>query len=68
MSYNNPENDVTEEQIRAGDKRLRETLDHLLEGIQIIGFDWKYIYVNDAMARHGKYPKRSFIGGKLKVP
>ena len=62
MTHNNSESEVTEEQIRAGDKRLRETLDHLLEGIQIIGFDWKYIYVNDAMARHGKYPKRSFVG------
>src|SRR3990172_5289817 len=26
----------------------------MLEGCQIIGFDWRYIYVNDAAARQGR--------------
>jgi PAS domain-containing protein len=29
----------------------------LLEGIQILDFDWRYIYMNDAAARHGKTRK-----------
>ena len=33
---------------------LRETLDHLLEGFQIVGRDWTYLYVNPAAARHGR--------------
>ena len=41
---------------------LYSTLDHMLEGVQIIGFDGKYIYVNAAMARHGKYTEDEFIG------
>jgi PAS domain S-box-containing protein len=48
--------------IIASEKQLRHTLDNMLEGAQIIGFDWKYLYVNDSMARHGKYPKEELIG------
>jgi PAS domain S-box-containing protein/putative nucleotidyltransferase with HDIG domain len=32
----------------------RHTLDHMLEGCQVIGYDWRYIYVNEAAARHGR--------------
>jgi PAS domain S-box-containing protein len=32
----------------------RQTLDSLLEGCQIIGFDWRYIYINETAARHGR--------------
>jgi PAS domain S-box-containing protein len=33
--------------------RLRSTLDHLLEGAQIIDREWRYVYLNPAAARHG---------------
>lgn len=42
--------------------RLRNTLDIMLEGIQIIGFDWKYLYVNVAFTQHSKYTKEELIG------
>jgi PAS domain S-box-containing protein len=32
------------------------------EGVQIIDFNWYYIYVNDAAARHGKIEKKALIG------
>jgi putative nucleotidyltransferase with HDIG domain/PAS domain S-box-containing protein len=32
----------------------RQTLDSLLEGCQIIDFDWRYIYINEMAARHGR--------------
>ncbi|MGH2647976.1 MAG: sensor histidine kinase, partial [Ginsengibacter sp.] len=51
-----------EEKLIASEKQFRHTLDNMLEGMQIIGFDWRYIYVNDAMARHGKYSKEELIG------
>ncbi len=38
----------------AGDGWYRRTLDSLIEGFQIIGFDWTYLYVNPAAARHGQ--------------
>jgi PAS domain S-box-containing protein len=33
---------------------VRMSLDCLREGFQIIGFDWTYVYVNPAAARHGR--------------
>lgn len=43
--------------IRPGD-----TLDHLMEGFQVIGFDWRYRYVNDAVVKHSKLSKEELIG------
>lgn len=37
-------------------------LDTLLEGCQIISFDWKYIYVNDVVAIHGRLSKNTLLG------
>ena len=41
---------------------LRATLDGMLEGFQIIGPDWRYLYVNDAAARHGRTEKGALLG------
>ncbi len=37
-------------------------LDNLMEGCQIIGFDLRYLYVNDAAARHGRKSKEELLG------
>jgi putative nucleotidyltransferase with HDIG domain/PAS domain S-box-containing protein len=37
-------------------------LDHLLEGCQIIGFDYRYLYVNDAIAEQGRRSKEELLG------
>jgi PAS domain S-box-containing protein len=44
------------------EKRYRDTLDNILEGAQMIGFDWRYLYVNKSLEKHGKYPKEELIG------
>jgi PAS domain S-box-containing protein len=45
------------------DHRSRDALDRLLLGFQIIGFDWRYLYVNPAAARHGrKQNPRELVG------
>jgi PAS domain-containing protein len=36
------------------DDPIRIALDCLEEGFQIIGRDWRYVYVNPAAARHGR--------------
>ena len=42
---------------------IGKTLDSLREGdFQIIGFDWKYVYVNPAAARHGRRSSEELIG------
>lgn len=34
---------------------MTKILDNLLEGFQLIGFDWKYLYVNDAVVKQSRY-------------
>ncbi len=50
------------ESLRDAQDRYRAALDHLLEGYQIIGFDWRYVYVNDAAAAQGKMRKEELLG------
>lgn len=37
-------------------------LDNILEGAQIIGHDWRYIYLNKAIEAHSKRPNRELLG------
>jgi PAS domain S-box-containing protein len=62
MSNNVTEREAIRERVEQSEMRFRNTLDKMLEGVQIIGFDWRYIYVNEAMAKHGKYPREKFPG------
>jgi PAS domain S-box-containing protein len=45
--------------------RYRRTLDSLLEGFQIIGFDWTYLYVNPSAAAHGRRTPADLEGQKM---
>jgi light-regulated signal transduction histidine kinase (bacteriophytochrome) len=40
------------------------TLDNMMEGCQIIGNDWTYIYINDAASTHNRRPKEELLGKK----
>ncbi len=48
--------------LRESEEKFRNTLDNMLEGCQIIGFDWRYVYVNEAAAKHGRRSKQEFVG------
>ncbi|MBM4135871.1 MAG: GAF domain-containing protein [Nitrospira sp.] len=48
--------------LRASRELYQRTIDNMLEGCQIIGFDWRYLYVNDAVARQGHRAKEEFLG------
>ena len=37
-------------------------LESLFEGCQIIDFDWRYVYVNDAVTQHGQRTREQLIG------
>ncbi len=59
--------DITEikkaqQNILESEKRFRNTLDKMLEGVQIIGFDWRYLYINDTAAKQGEAPKEFLLG------
>src|SRR3989339_1024758 len=47
------------------EERYRNTLDSMLEGFQIIGYDWRYLYVNDVCAKQGKRKKEELLGHSL---
>jgi len=50
------------EVIRQHESRYRRMLDTMMEGAQIIGNDWRYIYLNDAAVRQAKVPKSQLLG------
>ncbi len=47
----------------ASEKQFRHTLDNMLEGAQIHDFNWRYIYVNDALVKHSTYQKKEELLG-----
>lgn len=53
-----------EEVLRASEERYRSTLDNLLEGVQILGFDWRYLYINAAAEKHNNRPSTELLGRK----
>lgn len=40
----------------------QEVLEHMLEGCQIIGHDWRYIFINHTAERHNRRSAREMIG------
>jgi len=55
-----------EDEIIRKEKYFRSTLDNMMEGCQILNFDWEYLFINDAAERHNKRPKEELIGKKYK--
>ena len=51
-----------EDALRISQERYRRTLDNMLEGFQVIGFNWRYLYVNDAVVQHGRHTKDALLG------
>lgn len=43
---------------------FRLTLDHLMEGCQIIDFDWRYLYLNRAAEIHNHRPNSELLGNR----
>jgi len=41
---------------------LARTLETMCEGLQILSPDWRYLYVNEAVARHGKKSRAELLG------
>lgn len=47
---------------KQAEERYRSVLDNLLEGAQIIGFDWRYLYVNDSVVKQGRQTRENLLG------
>lgn len=42
--------------------RFRSTLSNMIEGCQIIGFDWRYIFINASAELHNRRPNEELMG------
>ena len=51
-----------EEAIRRSEERYHSTLDSIAEGAQILGRDWRYLYLNPAAERHNRRPNAELLG------
>lgn len=51
-----------EQAVAASERRLRSTLDSMLEGAQVISPDWRYLYVNEAVAEQGRQTREALLG------
>ena len=54
----------TQNELSRSEDRYRSTLDSMMEGAQIIGFDWRYVYINPAAEIHNRRPASELIGNK----
>ena len=59
---NMAERERAAESLRQSEERFRGTLDTMLEGCSIFGFDWRYVYVNESAARHVRRSKQELLG------
>lgn len=56
---------AAEHALRASEERYRSTLDTILEGCQLLDFDWRYLYVNDASAIQNRQSKDDMLGRSM---
>jgi len=54
-----------EEALAKTEARFKSTLDSILEGCQILAFDWTYLYLNEAAAIHNRRPNTELLGRRM---
>lgn len=54
-----------ERKLMESEVRYRQVIDNMLEGVQILGFDWKYLYLNKTAIKHSKLSEDELIGHTL---
>ena len=54
-----------EQTLRESKELYHSTLESMMEGSQIIGFDWRYLFVNNSAAQQGKHKKEELIGRSM---
>lgn len=55
---------VTENIQNKAEGFFRATLENLMEGCQILGFDWRYYYLNKSAEVHNRRPNQELLGKK----
>jgi diguanylate cyclase (GGDEF)-like protein/PAS domain S-box-containing protein len=48
--------------LQASELRFRSTIENMMEGCQIIGHDWRYLYLNESAEKHNRRPNHELLG------
>lgn len=48
--------------LQVSEERFRSAFDNMLEGVQIIAYDWHYLYLNAAAEKHNRRPNQELLG------
>lgn len=56
---------TAELKVLENDRKYRQTLDNLMEGAQILSYEWNYLYINKAAAHFGKYSVSELMGANM---
>jgi PAS domain S-box-containing protein len=51
-----------EKALKEVENRLQISLECMIEGCQIIDYDWRYVYVNEAASKQGRKKKEELLG------
>lgn len=51
-----------EQQLIKSEEQFRTAFDNMLEGTQILGFDWRYRYLNRSAEVHNRRPSKELLG------
>lgn len=54
-------NPVLHETLKVNNQ-LRKLVDNMIEGVQIIDQEWKYVYLNDIAVQHSRHSREDLIG------
>ena len=65
VSYDITQRKTSEYELKKSEERFRTTLENMIEGCQIVGFDWRYIYINKMAEKHNRREKAEMIGKKM---
>ncbi|MCA9953565.1 MAG: PAS domain S-box protein [Anaerolineales bacterium] len=53
---------AAEQALRDSEERYHTSLDSMLEGCQIISFDWRYLYLNESVTKSSRRHKEDLLG------
>ncbi|MEY4580434.1 MAG: hypothetical protein RL701_5137 [Pseudomonadota bacterium] len=59
------ENKRAQAALTKSEERYRTTLDNILEGCQLLDFDWRYLYLNDAAAIQNRRSNTELLGQRM---
>ncbi|MDD5765531.1 MAG: PAS domain S-box protein, partial [Candidatus Marinimicrobia bacterium] len=59
------ERKLAEKDLRESEERFHSILDGMMEGAQIIGFDWRYLYMNSTAEKQFHRSKMDLLGKKF---